>query len=85
MKEGDQVYSYKDGGVPHDNMDETAVTYKYGKVTGVKGRNITVSYTTDRGNTWEEVKCSSSQWFAIEHPFKKVSDLCVIHKSFHLI
>lgn len=85
MKEGDLVYCYKDGGVSHENPDKGAVTFKYGKVTGGQGRNITVCYTIDRGITWEEVKCSSANWIAIEHPFKKVSDFCVIYEFFHLI
>ena len=70
MSELRRVYNYRDGGGSYQTQIEGAQTWKYGFVIGEQKRQLIVTFTRDRGETWETVKSPSTDWSNIIHPFE---------------
>jgi hypothetical protein len=71
MDELRRVYSYKDGtGGSYQTQAVGAQTWKYGFVLEEKQRKLVVTFTRDRGETWETEESSPAHWSNIIHPFE---------------
>ena len=67
---GQRVFNFKDGG--GDHSASCVQTYKYGFVLEVHKRTLTVTHTSDRGETWFTDISSTSKWDESNHPFEVV-------------